>query len=241
MLTFAGTSLAFSPDGIVAPATGGKWVDCCAAALAAATDYTLGRDVTQNYMYVDFGIAADINTTDAAKALDAARVNYIGQTEFNGLPRVFYQRGVMMGDPSEITDEAIFTNEQWLRGAIIAQLMSYQLSAPRLPANARGTGVISNLISGGVVGSVDTPGTAYYNAVIEGGKTLTALQKQSITDRTGNPEAWRQVAKLGWYLVVAITPRSNPDSRVQEYVAVYTLVYAKADSVKFISGTDVLI
>ena len=240
-----GTSLAYDNTTqaltAITAAQRNGYIEMGAATQAAATDYALGRNVTSNYMYKDLGILASVFDTDFSNLLDAARCNYVGQTEFNGLTRNFYQRGVMCGSATEITDEAIFTNEQWLRGAVVAVLGSAQLSLPRIPANLRGESIIIGLITQGVIGSPNTQGTAFYNGVIEGGKTLTAPQIQAITEATGDATAWNQVQSKGWFLTVTISPVVNPQSGLTEYQATYVLVYAKGDSIKKINGTHDLV
>ena len=218
-----------------------SFVDIVAATQSAATDFANGRNVSPNYMYRDMGIPAYVKDTRTAKIYDALLTNYIGEAESNGVRRVFYQRGVMLGDATAITDEAVFTGEQWLRGAVISALFGAQLSLNRIPANRDGAGIIDGLIRSSVIGSQSTQGTALYNGVILAGKELSILQQIAITTETGDPKAWRQVQSTGFYLKVTISPVVNPDSGIQEYQCNYTLVYAKGDSVKTIVGNHALV
>jgi len=106
----------------------------------------------------------------------------------------------------------------------------------QVPANQQGQ---AQLLSVGQ--SVITQ--ALTNGVISPGKALNALQIVAVTNATkstmqpnGDPNAWQQVQSIGYWFNVLI---SQNDSGI--YIATYTLIYSKADSIRFIYGNDFLI
>ena len=85
----------------------------------------------------------------------------------------------------------------------------------------------------------DTIELAKYNGVIQFGKTLSQLQKATITEITGNTDAWMSVQSAGYWLSADVV--EYQEEGVQKYKITYLLVYGKGDSINFIDGRDILI
>lgn len=200
--------------------------------ILAATDYTKSNAV-QNYMYQIFNQTPTVTNTTTANTLDALRVNYYGQTQLNGQPINFYQRGYLMGPATSPQDMNTYGNEQWLKSAASAALISLQLAANQIPANSQGVvqvlGALQNVID-----------LALFNGTFSVSKPLSPAQISYITTITGDPAAYSQVQNAGYWVSCVIVPFVDSASTT-EFAAKYIIVYSKDDVVRFISGTQVLI
>lgn len=209
------------------------FIDQAPAEILAATNYN-SPNATQNYMYYQFAsrnvTVSDDSTADLA---DASRANYIGVTQQAGQPLAFFQRGVLMGDAQAAVDMNVYANEMWFKSAITAQLFSMFLNLGRVPANEEGESTIQAMIQ--VI--VDN---AKVNGVISVGKALTEIQKQYISQVSGDSTAWRQVETIGYWLTVGFEDEVTADNRTETY-ATYTLIYSKDDAVRRVDGRDIMI
>lgn len=196
-----------------------------------ATDYTQ-RNAAQNYMFQQFALTPSVTTDANANIYDALLINYYGQTQTAGQALSFYQRGVMFGIPTQPSDQNVYVNELWLKDAIGAQIMTLLLALTQIPANNVGQAQILGAIQAIVT-------QALTNGVIEPGKTLTTAQKLYITQATGSPTAWQQVQTSGYWVNVVIVPYVV--NGLTQYKAVYTLIYSKNDTIRLVTGTDILI
>lgn len=199
----------------------------------AATDYTK-VNATQNYMYQQFNLTPSISTNADQKTMDQNRINYYGNTQNSGKNISFYQRGVLMGLPTSPTIMTPFANEIWLKDAMGVALMNLQLALSQVAANKYG---LSQLFAT----SQTVVDQAVNNGTISVGKTLTNQQKLTITQISGDGNAWQQVQNIGYWINWVITPYVNPDNNLTEYEAVYTLIYSKNDVVNKVIGRHVLI
>lgn len=202
--------------------------------ILAATNYN-NPGASQNYMFYQF---AKRNTTvtddNTANTVDANRGNYIGVTQEAGQQLAFYQRGVLCGGSQAATDMNTFANEMWLKSSFSTQFMSLFLNVPEVPADPSGAAMLLGVMT-------PTITTAKTNGVISVGKTLTAVQQLTITQITGDPNAWRQVQTLGYWVNITFTTQTNPNSGLQETVANYQFVYAKSNAIRAVNGSDVMI
>ncbi|MBP3934611.1 MAG: DUF3383 family protein, partial [Pseudomonas sp.] len=210
----------------------GEWKESLPMAIMAATDYQR-RNATINYMFRQSALSYDVTDTAEAIALNDARVNYYGNTAVAGQTILFFQRGFLMGGVTAPLDMNVHANEQWLKAAAAAALLSMQLALNKIPANDDGRGYI-------LVQLADLISQAKFNGTISVGKTLTTLQKVSITQLTGDADAWQSVQTDGvWYDVVIVPVVQT--SGVTEYVAKYTIAYSKNDVVRTIEGSHNLV
>lgn len=202
------------------------------AAILASTDYTR-RNSVQNYMYQLATLTPSVSDDPTANTMDANRVNYYGRTQTAGQYLDFFQRGVMMGLATDPVDLNVYANEIWLKDAAGAKIMELLLSLARVSANATGR---SQLLA--VLQSVIEQAT--FNGTISIGKPLNTTQKLYITNATGDPEAWQQIYRLGYWLDCVLQSYVTQDSRT-EWKAVYTLLYSKDDTIRKVEGSHILI
>ena len=203
--------------------------------IEAATNYA-GLNSVQNYMFQidNTGSLTPSVTSDAIAAeLDAVFVNYYGSTQTAGTILSFYQRGAMMGQniPSNIPDITSYVNEIWFKDAAGAAIMSLLLALNQIPANNTGEAQILGALQGVINQAVN-------NGTVSVGKTLTNAQITYITSASGDPKAWYQVQNLGYWIDCIIQPNN---ARPGEFEAVYTLIYSKDDTIRYVSGTQTLI
>lgn len=215
----------------LAPLTG-EYPEMLPMMILAATNYQRPGSV-QNYMYYQASGLTPAVTTDAlADLYDPLRVNYIGQTQTAGQQLSFYQRGVLMGDPTAPVDMNVYANEIWFKDAANAAIMALLLALPRIPANADGRGQILAILQ-------DPINLALNNGAISVGKTLTTAQRLYVTQLTDDPDAFQQVQAIGYWIDCQIEPRVVDDITI--YVAVYTLVYGKDDTIRKVEGQHILV
>ena len=126
----------------------------------------------------------------------------------------------------------LYANEIWFKDAIAANLLNLLLALSQIPANNAGVALITAQIQAII-------NIALTNGTISVGKTLNQTQQSTITELTGNPQAWYQVQNQGYVLSVEIVQQTI--SNVVTYTAEYTLVYSKDDVVQSITGSNDLI
>lgn len=225
--SYGGCGVTLTPD------DGTQWPELLPCAILASTDYSQ-RAATQNFMFRQGpGLTAQVRDSVEADKWDALRVNYYGDTSSAGQRILFYQRGTLLGTPSDPSDMSTYANEQWLKDAAASQLLGLQLSLGRIPANDEGAGLIGNTVQ-------DVIDRALLNGVISVGKKLTQAQRIYLTQATGDALAWQKVQSAGYILQVRIEPYTTVSGAV-EYRAVYELFYAKDDAIRKIDGTHSLI
>lgn len=116
----------------------------------------------------------------------------------------------------------------WFKDAVTVAIMNLLLALPRVPANSTGQALLiseaQNVIE-----------QARTNGVISAGKSLTSTQQSFITLITGDETAWREVQTQGYWFNIVIQLVGT------EYQARYTLVYSKDDTVRKVTGSNILI
>lgn len=223
---FGGTCLTY---GII----NGEYPEILPMAIFAATDFSRPNAV-QNYMFQIAALTPSVNSDADSDQLDSYLTNYYGNTQNAGQNISFYQRGLMLGLPTDPSDINVYANEIWLKSAVGAAIMSLLLSLGRVSANDQGR---SQLIS--IIQTVIN--NALLNGTISSDKTLTDLQKTTITEITDDPLAYYQVQSIGYWLNCIVSPFTNQLTQKIEYQATYLLVYSKDDSIRFVQGTHSLI
>lgn len=200
-------------------------------AIGACIDYSKVGAST-NFMFTQFaGETPTVKTDDMADRYDSLKINYLGTTQQAGKTISFYQRGFLQGD---VADIGVYWNEMWLKDAIASEMLNLLLAVKQLPANEDGSstarGILMNVID-----------EAKTNGVILSGKTFDNTQKAYITSLTGDNEAWREVELNGFWLDVNVESYINSLNGLTEYKFEYTLIYGKGDSIRKITGSDILI
>lgn len=199
--------------------------------ILAATAYDR-RNSVQNYMFQIFALTPSVDN-DADKDLyDGLRINYYGVTQTAGQFIKFYQTGVLTGLPTNPVDQNTYANEQWLKDAMGAEIMTLLLALAQVPANSTGRAQILAVMQSVI-------DLAVFNGTISVGKPLTIQQKLYITNATGDDSAWQQVQSQGYWVDCVITPYVEDETT--KYKAVYTLIYSKDDIIRLVEGSDILI
>lgn len=203
--------------------------------ILAATNYNGTANVSQNYMFYQFpnrNITVSDDTT--ANTVDALRINYIGQTQVEGTSVVFYQRGVLCGNPAtDAVDITQYTNEMWLKSSIISNIFTFFLAQPEVSADALGASQTSGIIQQSI-------NQAKVNGTIVAGKSLDLNQQVFITTQTGDANAWRQVQTIGYWYAVSFASQVNPNNQLTEWYASYILIYASNQGIRSVKGQDIL-
>lgn len=203
------------------------------SAIMAATDYTK-RNQSTNYMYRQTAATtATVTDTTVSNNYDAIRINYYGETQTAGQMVEFYQRGTLMGLPTDPTDMNTYANEQWLKDAAGAAIMGAQLSLAQISANNAGRATLMAILQGVI-------DRALYNGTISAGKTLNDTQKAFIVSYTGDALAWHQVQDSGYWFDVIMQSETTQSGAVEWY-ATYSLLYGKNDAIRRVEGTHILI
>lgn len=223
----------FSGTGVTASGAGNDFAEFCPAEVLASTDYTRAN-ASSNYMYQVFGNRTpQVTTTPVSDAMDAVRVNYVGQTQTAGQRLSFYQRGVLMGDVTAAVDMNVYCNEIWFKDSIATSVMNAFIGLPRVPANDTGRALLLTNIQA-------TVDAAIRNGTISVGKVLNSQQRSYITLATENPDAWQQIQNIGYWMDITIREIQTVDGRT-EFVAQYLLLYSKDDQIRKVEGSDTLI
>jgi hypothetical protein len=225
VIGFSGTALTINQNN--------DFAEFCPMEILAAIDWSR-PSASLNFMFTQFsGRQPTITDTQTSNAMDALRINYIGQTQNAGAMVSFYQRGVVMGTAQSPTDLNTYCNEIWLKSDITSYLMNMFLALPRVPANNTGRGMVLTNLQYAINDAIN-------NNVISVGESLNSIQKQFCTQVTGDPNAWQQVQTSGYWVNVTITSYQTTDSRT-EYQANYILVYAMDNQIRKVVGSDILI
>lgn len=227
--------------------TGGReYIEMLPMSIHASINFN-AQNGTLGFMYKQNGVYSASITDNAgtlqSDTLDAARVNYYGQTQQAGQNISFYQRGVLCGGSTAPVDSTVYANEQWFKDMCASNLMNLQLSQGQIPANKRGQTLIVGTLEGNTA-TANTSATgiqlAIFNGTISVNGTFTLAQQAYITSQTGDATAWQQVQNNGYWLNVTISS-AVVASGATEYTANYTIIYRKDDVIKTIVGSHQLI
>lgn len=219
---YQGLAICYQPYNDVLPAY------LMPATIFASTNYDKVNG-TVNYMYQQFPAqAVTVDTNALANTLDPLHINYNGQTQKAGSKIEFFQDGFL----ADGTDMAVYANEIWLKDAIETEIINLEVASEKIPANDDGIAAILGVIQAVI-------GEALNNGTISVGKDLTNTQKAYITQFTGDDTAW-QIVELNGY-VVNIELKVQVVNNANKYIAEYTLLYSKGDSIRKVEGTHTLI
>lgn len=198
------------------------------ATILAATNYN-NINGTVNYMYQQFpNQTIGVDTNSLASTLDALFINYNGQTQKAGTKLEFYQDGYL----ADGTDIAVYANEIWLKDAMKTELLNLEIAVEKIPANIDGLAQIEAILQGVITEALN-------NGTIMPGKTLNNVQKAYITQLTGDNKAWQTVELNGYVLKVELS--QSVVNGATKYIANYTLIYSKGDSIRKVEGRHILI
>lgn len=187
-----------------------------------------------NYMFAPNSLLTAIVTSESeANTFDAIRMNYMGRTQEAGTELTWYQRGVLMGGSTDALTMSVYVGEAWLKADLTAEFLNMFNALPSITPDASGKAIITSYLDASVARALN-------NGVILVGKTLTTTQKAYITQVTGDDNAFQNVQTDGYWYSVSFRQEVSGGG-VTEFIADYTLVYAKADKIRKVTGTHVLI
>lgn len=198
------------------------------ATILASTNYNKVNG-TVNYMYQQFPAqAVTVDTNALANTLDPLFINYNGQTQKAGSKIELYQDGFL----SDGTDAAVYANEIWLKDAMKTEILNLEIASEKIPANDDGIAAVLGVLQA-------VAGEALNNGTISPGKDLTNTQKAYITQLTGDNTAWQTIELNGY--IINIELKMQVVNGANKYIAEYTLIYSKGDSIRKVEGTHILI
>jgi len=198
------------------------------ASIFAATNYDK-LNGTVNYMFQQFPAqAVTVDTNPLSRTLDNLNINYNGQTQKAGAKIEFYQDGFL----ADGTDISVYANEIWLKDAMATEILNLEIAVDKIPTNYDGMGQVEGILLGVIEEALN-------NGTISVGKELTNTQKAYITQLTGDDTAWQTVQLNGYVLKVELGQTVN--NGTTRYIAEYTLIYSKGDSIRKVEGRHILI
>lgn len=165
------------------------------------------------------GIPATVTDEAVAAAMDAHKINYVGQFATRNASFVFFNRGALGGEMYGFID--VLLGNIWLRSCIQRAVMDLFAAVNRIPYTEKGYSLISAAISG-VIDAGKTNGT------IDAGMSLSQAQRAQIAQEVGRDISDELFSK-GWFLYIA-DPAANV--RAQRGTPVATLLYCYAGSVQ---------
>lgn len=225
-------TLALAGCGLVLAPLAAEYPEVLPMAVLAATNYDR-RGAVQSYMFQMANLSPSVLSNADADVYDALRVNYYGVTQTAGQLLAFFQRGVLTGPSTAPVDMNTYANEVWFKDAAQSAIMGLLLALPEIPANAEGRGMVLTQLQ-------DPIDRALFNGVISVGRSLTVAQRLFVSTVTGDPDAWHQIEAIGYWVDVVMVAYTGGGGNT-EYKAVYTLVYAKDDTIRKVEGAHNLV
>ena len=178
-------------------------------------------------------VEALITTNSEAGTYDASRSNYFGRTQEAGNTVTWYQRGYLMGGNDSPVDMSVYAAEQWFKAYLASEFLNMFNALPGITPDTKGRSIIKGYIDNAVQKALD-------NGAFSVGKILSTTQKAYITQVSGSENAWQNVQNEGyWYDINFVSEVA--ESGVTEWSCEYTLLYSKADKVRKVVGSHILI
>lgn len=163
------------------------------------------------------GFGADIDKTSDANALDAHKVNYMGNFATRNDNFILSHNGAILGEWDWIDT---YINAVWLCNALQVQLMAMFQSANRIPYNEIGYAKIRSNCK-------DIINRAINNGVIDLGVNISDAQKAELTTLLGADYS-DEIRNNGYYLQIVDATASIRQARKTPSI---NLVYTYAGSV----------
>jgi hypothetical protein len=206
----------------------GEFHELMPAAAIAAIDYNKVNS-TISFMYLPFNATPTVTTDGQAAFYDNLRINYYGQTQNAGQKVSFFQRGYMFGGNNDHTDINTHANEMWLKSQATTSILNLLLGLPKVSANAKGSAQIGSALN-------EVAQKALRNGTFSVGRKLTNLQKQTVTVLTGDENAWQDIESTGYVYTISFENVVVPNGAT-EVICVYSLIYAKDNTIRKVTGT----
>lgn len=163
------------------------------------------------------GFGADVEKTSDANALDAHKVNYMGNFATRNDNFILSYNGAMMGEWDWIDT---YINAVWLCNALQVQLMAMFKTANRIPYNESGYAKIRSNCK-------DIINRAINNGVIDLGVNISDAQKAELTSLLGGDYS-DEIKNNGYYLQIVDATASIRQARKTPSI---NLVYTYGGSV----------
>lgn len=163
------------------------------------------------------GFGADVEKTSEANALDAHKVNYMGNFATRNDNFILSYNGAMLGEWDWIDT---YINAVWLCNALQVQLMAMFQSANRIPYNSIGYAKIRSNCK-------DIINRAINNGVIDLGVNISDAQKAELTSLLGGDYS-DEIKNNGYYLQIVDATASIRQARKTPSI---NLVYTYGGSV----------
>ena len=163
------------------------------------------------------GFGADVEKTSEANALDAHKVNYMGNFATRNDNFILSYNGSMLGEWDWIDT---YINAVWLCNALQVQLMAMFQSANRIPYNSVGYAKIRSNCK-------DIINRAINNGVIDLGVNISDAQKAELTSLLGGDYS-DEIKNNGYYLQIVDATASIRQARKTPSI---NLVYTYGGSV----------
>ncbi len=219
----ANYNISYGDDSVV-PA----WIMSCI--LPATTNYDKANGV-KSYMFQQFdsqAVAVGDGDGTLYQTLDDLCINYNGQTQKSGQKIAFYQNGFN----ADGTDTAIFDNEAWLKDANATEFLNIFIGLDFVSADDDGIAILTGVLNG-------TCQEALNNHVFSKGKELTTTERAYVTQVMDDENAYLDLQNNGYVFTVSINTETSGSATV--YVGEYTLLYLKNDTIRKVSGSQILI
>jgi hypothetical protein len=163
------------------------------------------------------GFGADVEKTSEANALDAHKVNYMGNFATRNDNFILSYNGAMMGEWDWIDT---YINAVWLCNALQVQLMAMFKTANRIPYNESGYAKIRSNCK-------DIINRAINNGVIDLGVNISDAQKAELTSLLGGDYS-DEIKNNGYYLQIVDATASIRQARKTPSI---NLIYTYGGSV----------
>lgn len=210
----------------------GQYHEMMPMSILASTVFANPNSV-QSYEYQLFPtLTATVTDTATAQSYNDLNINFLGAVQSAGQTINFYQQGILMGSGTDITDMGAYANEMWFSNACADALINLQLALPEIPADNAGLAMILN-------SNQSVINVAVNNGTIVSGKPLSNSQIVLIGQITDDPNAYRQVENIGYWQSARLETYISGSATL--WKAVYTIVYADSEGIRFIQGSDILI
>lgn len=159
--------------------------------VAASIDWSQPNGTLTLAFKAQDGLAADITATADANALQAHKINYMGNYATRNDQFVFFYNGAMFGSWQWIDT---YLNAIWLCNAAQVQILAMFIANRRIPYNEDGYALIRANIK-------DVLDRAVTNGVINPGVTLSNAQKATLTAELGGDFS-DEIYTNGYYMQV---------------------------------------
>lgn len=208
---------------VVAPIYCADWhLSAMAMACGASIAWTRTQGMKTWFAKSASGISPNVTDESVADALEANRINFLGQYATRNSQFQFFNRGTLSSSTYGFVD--VLYGSIYLRSAIQTSCMNGFKNLNRVPYNARGEALICAWCQ-------DPINRCLENGVIDTGLELNASQQAQIMQEAGEygTTAVQAITSKGYWLKVSMPDAATRADRGAPQV---TVIYAYAGSVQ---------